>query len=81
MEKVVTHLHSNISKIKSCGRNRRQENSTNLSEQQRRIQQMINAKTIEFQRKVEMLQQKMKEVKSRVSETRKRLNSLHRYLD
>ena len=81
MEKIVTHVHSNISKIKSYGRNRRRENSTIINEQQQRVQQLINAKTIEFQKKVEMIQQKMKEVKKHVRQTKNRLNSFHRYFD
>ena len=77
MEKVVTHVRSNISKIKSYGRNRRRENSTVINEQQQRVQQLINAKTLEFQKKVEMI----KEVKKHVRQTRNRLNSFHRYFD
>ncbi len=81
MEKVVTHVHSNISKIRSYGRNRRRENSTIINEQQQRVQQLINAKALEFQKKVEMIQQKMKEVKKHVRQTKSRLNSFQRYSD
>ncbi|HBF39503.1 MAG TPA: hypothetical protein DDW50_19565 [Firmicutes bacterium] len=81
MEKPMCHVHSNLSKIKSYGRNRRQNNTTNISENQQRIQQQVNTNTIEFQKKVEMLQQKMKEVRSHVKQTKNRLNSFHRNLD
>ncbi len=81
MEKAVTHVHSNISKIRSYGRNRRRENSTIINEQQQRVQQLINAKALEFQKKVEMIQQKMKEVKKQVRQTKSRLNSFQRYFD
>lgn len=81
MEKVVTHVHSNISKIRSYGRNRRRENSTIINEQQQRVQQLINAKALEFQKKVEMIQQKMTEVKKHVRQTKSRLNSFQRYFD
>jgi len=77
----MCHVHSNLSKIKSYGRNRRQNNTTNISENQQRIQQQVNTNTIEFQKKVEMLQQKMKEVRSHVKQTKNRLNSFHRNLD
>ncbi|HBE80154.1 MAG TPA: hypothetical protein DDW65_20585 [Firmicutes bacterium] len=81
MERLQTHWHSNISKVKLNCRNRRQENTTSISEQQEKIHQLIAARTIEFQRKVKLLQEKVKEVKSNAKQTQNRLNSVHRYLD
>jgi hypothetical protein len=81
MERIQTHWHSNISKVKLYCRSRRQENTTSISEQQEKIHQLIAARTIEFQRKVKLLQEKVKEVKSNAKQTQNRLNSVHRYLD
>ena len=81
MEKNRTHVHANILKIKSYCRNRRQENSTSISNQQQKVHQLIMANTVEFHKKVQTLQQKLKEVKEHVKQTKNRLNSLHQYLD
>jgi hypothetical protein len=81
MEKVQTHWHSNISKVRLNCRNRRQENTTSISEQQEKVHQLIAARTLEFQRKVQLLQEKIKAVKTHAKQTQNRLNSVHRYLD
>lgn len=81
MERINTHPQSNIAKIKSYCRNRRQENPNGFTQQQQRVQEMITAKTAEFQNQVQALQEKLAEVKSHATQTKNRLNSLRHYLD
>ncbi len=83
MKNNHTQLRSNILKINSCCRNRRRENPINMhiSEQQQRVNEQIAIKTVEFQRKVQLLQMNIKEIKEHVKRTRNGLNSLHHYFD
>ena len=82
MEKLQSHLHSNLSKVKSYCRNRRQENTmTSISEKQRNVNELIAARTVEFHKKVQTLQKKLTEVKGHVQQTKNRLNSMHQYWD
>jgi archaellum component FlaC len=81
MAKIQAHIHSNISKINSYCRNLRQKNTAGINGQQQKILEQINAKTVEFSHKVQTLREKLNEVKDHVRQTKKRLNSLHQYLD
>jgi uncharacterized protein YicC (UPF0701 family) len=81
MAKIQTHLHSNLSKINSYCRNWRQKQPTTINEKQQKIHERINAKTVEFNHQVQTLRKKLDEVKNHVKQTKKRLNSLHQYLD
>jgi hypothetical protein len=81
MERIRTHSHTNVSRIKSYCRNRRQENTTSISDKQQKVCRLITANTLEFHKKVQTLQKKLIAVKEHVKQTKNRLNFLHQYLD
>jgi hypothetical protein len=80
MVKNRTHLHSNLSKINSYCRSRRLKSPTVINEKQQRIREQITAKTVELSNRVQILHEKLNEVKNHVQQSKNRLNSLHNYL-